>query len=462
MTVLIAWLLVGGFAEPEVNPPAFFAGNSELHAYLIEAAENNPELRVRYNAWQAALNRVPQARSLGDPMFTFGQFLQSDVNRMKFALSQKFPSFGTRKARGDKAAAEAEAALHRFYATRDRIVADLKRAYFQYGFLGESIRVTEAQIEILRFTEEIVRSKYSLGLAGEDELLRVEIEAAGVQDRLESFEQMRPSMAARLNRALGRPVQGEIPWPGASEAPPPCPPPSEVYAKIASANPELSVLDSLAESSTFDVFLARKEGHPDFTVGIDYTSVSRPRKIRPDRPFPASLHGARRLLSATSAGFGGALTDLYAVGFADEPISYRSGGEDNVMITVQMNVPIWRKRLRAGVEEAKLLGKAVEKERDARALTLQSAASRAMFDIQDATRRHGLYEQTLLPKAQQSYQSLQSAYASGDSKASFIDLLDSVRLLLDFELEQIRANRDLQLAAAELERISGGPWPASN
>ncbi|MCH7990094.1 MAG: TolC family protein [Planctomycetes bacterium] len=250
---------------------------------------------------------------------------------MKFALSQKFPSFGTRKARGDKAAAEAEAALHRFYATRDRIVADLKRAYFQYGFLGESIRVTEAQIEILRFTEEIVRSKYSLGLAGEDELLRVEIEAAGVQDRLESFEQMRPSMAADLNRTLGRPAQGEIPWPSASELPPPCPPRAEVYAKIASANPELSVLDSLAESSTFDVALARKEGHPDFTVGIDYTSVSRPRKIRPDRPFPASLHGARRLLSGTSAGFGGAMTDLYAVGFADEPISYRSGGDDNVM-----------------------------------------------------------------------------------------------------------------------------------
>jgi len=462
MTVLVAWLLASGFAEPEVNPPAFFAGNSEIHAYLIEAAENNPELRMRYNAWQAALNRVPQARSLGDPMFTFGQFLQSDVNRMKFALSQKFPSFGTRKARGDKAAAEAEAALHRFYATRDRIVADVKHAYFQYGFLGESIRVTEAQIEILRFTEEIVRSKYSLGLASEDELLRVEIEAARVQDRLESFKQTRPSMAAGLNRALGRPAQGEIPWPNASELPPPLPPRAEVFAKIAAENPELSVLDLLAERSELDVALARKEGHPDFTVGIDYTSVSRPRKIRPDRPFPSSLHGARRLLSGTSAGPGGALTDLYAVGFADEPISYRSGGDDNVLVTVQVNLPIWRKRLRAGVEEAKLLGKAVEDERDAKALALQSAASRAMFDMQDATRRYALYEQTLLPKARQSYQSLQSAYAAGDTKASFLDLLDSVRLLLDFELEQIRSNRDLQLAAAELERLTGGPWPASN
>jgi len=42
--------------------------------------------------------------------------------------------------------------------------------------------------------------------------------------------------------------------------------------------------------------------------------------------------------------------------------------------------------------------------------------------------------------------------------ASFLDVLESVRRLLDFDLEKAAAVRDLQNAAADLERLMGGPW----
>ena len=86
MSLLAIWLTCA-LAQPDVEPPARFAANEELQGYLIEAAENHPALHVAHNQWLAALERIPQAKSLDDPMLTYGQFVQSDVNRAKFALS---------------------------------------------------------------------------------------------------------------------------------------------------------------------------------------------------------------------------------------------------------------------------------------------------------------------------------------------------------------------------------------
>lgn len=447
-------------AQPAVEPPNFTVADEELRGYLIEAAENNPAIHMRYNEWQAALERIPQAESLDDPVFSYGQFIQSDINRLKFTIAQKFPWFGTLQTRADKASAEAEAAFHRLNSVRNRVYADVKSAYFEYEFLHQSIIVTTAHGEVVRFTEEIVRSKYSLGLAKEDELLRVQIEQATVEDRLGSLLHLRPARSARLSEALGRTRTTDLPWPTSTARPTPAPPVDEVLARTHQTNPDLRTLDHLIESRSRQIDLARKKGFPDMTIGLDYTSVSRPRQIRPDRPYPSALHGGRRLLTGTSAGVGGTLTDLYSVGFADEPISYRSGGRDNIMISLRMNLPIWRKRIKASVEEARLLEKAAQNKKHRVSLSLESAVHMAVHDMQNAERRYNLYEDSLLPKAQQTYHSLQSAYASGDLNANFLDLLDSVRLLLDFELEQLRSSRDHQIAAANLEMLVGGPWLA--
>ncbi len=456
---IVMVLFASALAQQEIQPPVFFAANEELKAYLIEAGENNPALHMRYDQWQAALERIPQAMSLDDPMLTYGQFLQSDMNRMKIVVAQKFPWFGTVRARRDKAAAQAEAALSRFYSMRNQVFADVKRRYFEYTFLGESIRLSAAQIEYLEFTEEIVRSKYSLALAKEDELLRVQIELTTVQDKLDSLNRVRPALSALLAETLGLAAGDDsLPWPMQASFPPGPPSSESVLATIRQANPDLSALGYLIESDAKQVELARMKGYPDFTLGIDYTSISAPRQIRPDRPFPASLHAGQRLLTGTSAGPVGTLIDLYALGNSDEPISYRSGGRDNVMFSLRINVPIWRKRVKAGIKEAQLMERAAEHEKHRKELSLGSAAQMALFGMDDALRRFNLYEESLLPKAQQTYESLQSAYGTGDTSADFLDLLDSVRQLLDFELEQIRAARDLQIAAADLELLLGRPW----
>jgi len=41
-------------------------------------------------------------------------------------------------------------------------------------------------------------------------------------------------------------------------------------------------------------------------------------------------------------------------------------------------------------------------------------------------------------------------------------VLDSVQTLLNFEIDQVRAETDWQIGAAELEYLMGGPWAAES
>jgi outer membrane protein TolC len=65
----------------------------------------------------------------------------------------------------------------------------------------------------------------------------------------------------------------------------------------------------------------------------------------------------------------------------------------------------------------------------------------------------------LIPQAQNAYESLQSQYANSSWDVTFLDVLDSIQTLLNFELEHVRAGRDWRVSVAELEFLMGGSWP---
>lgn len=458
--MLTLCLLLAAATEPA--PPVFGAANEELREYLLLAAENNPSLLAQHERILAALQRIPQATSLEDPMFTYGQFLQSEMNRFRVMLSQKFPWFGTLRLRGERAAAEVDAAIAEFYAERNRIFADVKQAYFNYAFLAQQMRVTEAQAQVLDYFADIVNTRYALGTAAQDQLFRVQIEQTQVADALAQFDQLRPSLGARLNALIGHPANTELPWP--ESAPLPVPPPEQdvVLALVAENNPSLDVYGALAESAAAGVELARKAGYPDLDVALEYMSVSKPRQMAPDRP-PADLFMSLRQLRDTFTGQAApdvvaTFSSAYAVATSREPMEYSDGGEDEIALSLSMNLPIYRKRIRAGVLEAKHEENAIRHDEHEERLMLEAAAQAARYEYDDAARRYALYRDALIPQAQQTYEALQNAYASGAVEADFLDMLDSVQTLLVFDLAQVEARRDLHLAAAELEYLMGGAW----
>lgn len=92
--------------------------------------------------------------------------------------------------------------------------------------------------------------------------------------------------------------------------------------------------------------------------------------------------------------------------------------------------------------------------RDELANSLSARAAATLFRLRDATRKIALYGETLAPRAVASVAATETAYRSGN--ASFLDLVDAERLLLEFQLERERALADHGREWAELERLVGG------
>jgi outer membrane protein TolC len=248
------------------------------------------------------------------------------------------------------------------------------------------------------------------------------------------------------------------------------------------ANPDLAALDHLIQSRQKTVVLAKKKGFPDFTFGVEYTQLGRPPTTRPDRPYPATLSALARQTTNLQNQSGGlaqaagqlitgqpvqlpspqvnatSFIDLYSVVTANEPIAYPRNPADNLMVSMQMNVPIWRKRVKAGVQEARHLEQAARHQKRREANALDTAARQAHYEIANAQRRLEILQDTLIEQARQIYESLQTTYAAGQEGADFLDVLDSVKTMLDYELEQAQVTKDLHVAAAQLELLLGGPW----
>ncbi len=460
MNLLCAIGFVLAAAAPDTSadtlkPPAFFAANDELRGYLLEAAEKHPTLLARYAEWRTALERIPQVKALPDPEFNYAYFVQSTQSQYQASIMQMFPWFGTRQARGDAAQAEAEAALQRLNDERNRLFATVKRAYFDYALLSERIKAAEAQAKLLQFMEDAVRARYAAGLAMEDELLRMQNEKAMLDNEYQAMQQMRPSVASQLTTALGRAAAEPPEWPQPATLPPAPPPAPAVLAQLRVANPELASMGKMADSRKAMVTEARKMGYPMVGVGLSYEEMKEMPGMPKSTAVLEALNAGNRLAT-------GEMNRIDALMDVDTLARFRGNvrsqdAQDDIMVEFKVTLPVWRNKVRAGIAEAEQREAAAHHDQRAAALMLENDARMALYGVEDAQRRLKLYDETLLPQAQRIYESLLGSYAS-DAGASFIDLLDSARNLLSFNLERARAVRDLQVSAADLERILGAPW----
>lgn len=451
--IIIATCLLSVIAWSDAPAPL------QLEACLADAAQRHPVLKQHYEAWRAALERIPQAQGLEDPQFSYGQFILSDTQRAKVSIRQQLPWFGMRKAQGDVAAAEADRALSEMHAARDALFFEVKQSFFAYAQLAEQTRIVASQEEVLVYMEEIVQAKLALGLGYDDELLRIGIARTELIDRVQQLEAMRPVFSHELSTAMGRSLHEVLPWPEAVALPTASPQLSEVVLQIKEGNPGLHALEHKLHGLHHRETVAEKQGRPDVTLGLDWTSISKPRQLRPDRPYPASLNAASRMVSTAMGNTPllprNVLIDSYSLLNSDEPMRYSKGGEDNLMVSVSMRVPLWRKKVRAGIQEVRHLQSAAQHEHHAQYLTLENQAQRILFHMDDTARRYTLYTEQLIPQVQLTSESLQEQYAMDIGVGAFVDILATLQQQLEFQWEQNDVLHRWHQYKAELDLLTG-------
>lgn len=392
-------------------------GPETLQEYLRHAALNNAGLRAAFEEWKAALEAVPQAKALPDPRFTYGYFIEEVETRVgpqkhRLGIMQVFPWFGTIQARTDAASAAAKAAHRRYEAKKLQLFYEVKDAFHEYIYLQRAIEIARDTLDLVRHFEEVARTRYITAAAGHPDIIRAQVEVATLEDRLVALRELREPIVARLNAALNRPVSEPLPWPQLQTYPPVKIDRIEVLTLLREQNPQLQALDFDAEVARNQIELAKKRFYPDLGVGLDWIITD-----------DAAMSGVR------------------------------DSGKDPVILMFSLNLPIWRKSYGAAELQAKAQSRrTAHRKRDVEN-TLLARAQHVLYDLEDSGRKLRLYNEVLVPKAQELVGASETAYSAGT--VDFLSLIDAERTLLKFRLEHERAQADQQQRLAELEMLVG-------
>ena len=392
-----------------------FGTHLTLQAAREYGAENNPLLQAAWNQWQGATATIAVQKGLPDPLLSYGYYFESVKTRtgpqnQRFGISQTFPGAGKLAMKKAIARNQASGAEQRYKRARLNLDFSISQAYAELHYLKRNMEITQDRIRLIQDLEQVARTRYKAG-SPMAPILQAQVELGRLEDRLNSLNDQQRPQKARLNAALNRAADAPLPWPGSlpyqrveTDA-------ETLRRNLARTSPELTEMASQIEQGEHQLKLARRERLPDFTLGVQYIDTDH---------------------AATPAS---------------------GSGNDPIIGTVGINLPLWFGKNRARIESAAYLKTAAQLSLQNRAQTLDAEIRQTLFKLRDADRKISLYKESLIPKAIQSMEVNRKGFEAGEME--FINLIDAERMLLEFELAHERALADHLIARAELSQLTG-------
>ena len=390
-----------------------FSGQGQtLEDYFVMAAENNPGLKGKYKAFEAALQKIPQAKSLSDPNLSFGYFISPvqtklGPQRMRFSLTQMFPWFGTLRIQGDVATILAEVKYKEFLDARNSLYNQVSAVYYPLLETYELIEIEKENLQILKTYKSIATSTFENGKGSLTDALRVDIMNTSAETNLEVLNQKIKSANARLNSLLGRDYDSPIEITERLTVPD-----SPYQASIDSIqhNPLLESLDLKIQAGELKQKLAIKQGLPNLGAGVDYVMVDK-------------------------------LNDMALV----------DNGKNVLMPTVTMSIPIFRKKYDAAKKEALLLTEAYQAKKQDVSNNLYGSFYRFKVEMDIQLDLISSFDKQI----QTSKQTLELLYSSyANSGEDFEEVLRLQQQLLEYRKMKIKASVAYYAAEAQLNYLT--------
>lgn len=378
------------------------------HDVLRRSLEANGDLEAAYFQWAAAVHRVQQAGgypntplSLGfEQMFGGGGrgFENSSISVGPDPMENlAFPAKVYQAAK--VALDDARAARKRFVAAKFDLQRKVLNGWYDYALLAERGRVLQANLSLLRLINDTAAGRVRAGGQQQD-LQRAEIELRRLENEMRDIESELPRSRAMLNAMMAR--EPDAPLEPPSQIPAARPVPTDdakLLALAAEHNPELQALAHRTAGRQDALELARLQYIPDFN------------------PF---------------TGFTGTASQVVGIGISIPTFLPRVDG----MV----------KEARANLREAEAMRRQAGYDRAAQVVA-------ALYAVRNSERQADLFDRQIVPAAGRVVDSARQAYAAGT--ASFIDLIDAQRTLLDVRLTAAEARTARQKSLADLEALIG-------
>ena len=394
-------------------------GQSDIRQELLlddvvrEALAKNPEAQSALHTVNALKRRVPQAKTLPDPVVGVGwagnlapfSTMSGDASSYRgVTVSEQFPYPGKLKLQGAIAGKEADAAQADYDAVRRRITAEVKAAFYDYFYFDKAIQTTTKNKDLLEKLSKIAEARYRVGKAMQQDVLRSQVEVSLLIEKLTVLEQQKGTAQARINTFLLR--APEAPLPPAAEVEPATMRYSldELYVLAGDNDTAVQRNQRMVERSRLSIALAQKQYRPDFGVSYMYQQ----RTAQPD------MNG----------------------------------------VTFSVNIPVfYRSKQRQGVAEASEDLISAEKMRDNRQNEVRFELKQQYLAAKASERLLTLYAKGVVPQSSLALESSMSSYQVGN--VDFLSLITNFTTLLDYEIDYYRQLADYQTALARIESLTG-------
>ncbi len=398
---------------------ASFRNETPLPNLIVEALENNPEIRAALQELEAAQQRIAPAEALDDPMLEAGAinaplssspFNREDMTMKMIGLSQRLPFPGKRGLRKEVASKDAEAIEQGYHETVNRVMHDLKTSYFDLGLTLEMIKLVEKNKQTLEHFLRIAEGRYQVGQGNQADVLKAQTQVSRMLDRLLGLAREQPILEAELIRALGRITKGDIPAPMSLHI-------HQVPLILESLQqeaiiqrPQLLALQSLIARNEKSIDLARKAYYPDIDIRLSYGQRDN------------MLDGTRR--------------------------------DDMVSMTVAVNLPVWRgNKIEPRIMESHALREQAVNLYQAQSNEIAARLRQQVAIAEQSLKSVKLYQNAILPQAKLTVESALVAYQV--NRVDYLTLLDNQMTVFEYETNLISTIANYNKALAEIDLLIG-------
>lgn len=372
-----------------------------LEDVLDEARERNPEIAAARRKWEVEKALIWAVKSWPDPEVGVEFWGR---NEKWYDVSQTIPFPGKLALKGKAQAHEAEREFELYQAKEKEILQKVKAAYYAYFLVRRQIEIFESSVDLLKNFARVAESKYSVNEVTQSDVLKAQVEYSKSLNALVTLKQEKESAQAELNALLDRRPHDALGKP---------------------AEPDLPPLE------------------------LDYEGLERVAlESRPE------LHAARHHVDHMKAELRSTKADF----LPDTTVQYTrrvfDDMKDDNVVMVKWNVPIlWFWRQGSEVKAARKAKEVAEEELRLAETTTRLDVKTMLVKVQTARRLVELYKTSVIPQAEAALHAATKGYESG--RVGFLDLIDSERSWLEFQMEYYGHLAQYWSYLAALERVLG-------
>jgi len=398
-------------------------GNESLKALIDKAIEVSPKIKMLEMKKLAASNRIEQNSNLPDPMLTLG-FANLPVNSFSFTqepmtgkiigLSQAFPFPGKLSEQSDVNRKDVDIVEQEILDAKNEIRKNVIKIYNELVYFRKAIEIANANKDLLNNIAEVVRTKYSVSTASQQNLLKVELEITNLAEKIEDLHSKESSQLAVINALLLRLSNSSIDTKNIQDIKYQQ---LNVEALIDSAikyRPFLEGIKEAKQKETLKNSLAGYEYYPNFNLALQYS-------------------------------------------FRDKIEKTNTPLDDFFSVMIGISLPFnYGGKVSSKIEETEAMQNLYDEQYQLSLQVLRSSFGSSIAKLNSLQQRIKLISEGSLIQANENLKSTLTSYQVG--QVDFLNVIDAQNSLLKIENDLYRLKTDYLNEIAEIEFLTGAEF----